>query len=210
MEPGARAHRPENATCAAGTMLKRWSRNGWFLGCEKYPKCKNTRDLGADGLPTQPKETGIACDKCGKGMVVKSGRYGEFLSCTGYPECKNAKPVPLGVKCPKCGGDIIEIRSKKQRRALVLRLFQLCDRVDQMRLQALAEAPCRALSELRCPLPHHGRHPRQAGHRVREQGVRLQTRRRRSAAVRWARRWRFDRGGRVLHRRVVTSARGLR
>jgi DNA topoisomerase-1 len=48
-------------------------------------------------------------------MVIKSGRFGEFLSCTGYPECKNAKPVPLGVKCPKCGGDIIEIRSKKQR-----------------------------------------------------------------------------------------------
>jgi DNA topoisomerase-1 len=48
-------------------------------------------------------------------MVIKSGRFGEFLSCTGYPECKNAKPVPLGVKCPKCGGDLIEIRSKKQR-----------------------------------------------------------------------------------------------
>ena len=47
-------------------------------------------------------------------MVIRSGRFGEFLSCTGYPECKNAKPVPLGVKCPKCGGDIIEIRSKKR------------------------------------------------------------------------------------------------
>ena len=97
-----------------GVMLKRWSRNGWFLGCQNYPECKSTRDLGADGLPTQPRETGIDCDKCGKPMVVKSGRFGEFLSCTGYPECKNAKPVPIGVKCPKCGGDIIEIRSKKR------------------------------------------------------------------------------------------------
>jgi DNA topoisomerase-1 len=108
---------PTDQKCdlCGGTMLKRWSRNGWFLGCENYPECKNTRDLGADGQPAQPRETGIACDKCGKPMVIKSGRYGEFLSCTGYPECKNAKPVPLGVKCPKCGGDIIEIRSKKQR-----------------------------------------------------------------------------------------------
>ncbi len=108
---------PTDQKCdlCGGTMLKRWSRNGWFLGCENYPDCKNTRDLGADGQPAQPRETGIACDKCGKAMVIKSGRYGEFLSCTGYPECKNAKPVPLGVKCPKCGGDIIEIRSKKQR-----------------------------------------------------------------------------------------------
>jgi DNA topoisomerase-1 len=108
---------PTDQKCdlCGGTMLKRWSRNGWFLGCENYPECKNTRDLGADGQPTQPRETGIDCDKCGKPMVIKSGRFGEFLSCTGYPECKNAKPVPLGVKCPKCGGDIIEIRSKKQR-----------------------------------------------------------------------------------------------
>ena len=60
------------------------------------------------------RETGIDCDKCGKPMVIRSGRYGEFLSCTGYPECKNAKPVPLGVKCPKCGGDLIEIRPKKR------------------------------------------------------------------------------------------------
>jgi DNA topoisomerase-1 len=108
---------PTDQKCdlCGGTMLKRWSRNGWFLGCEKYPECKNTRDLGADGQPAQVRETGIDCDKCGKAMVIKSGRFGEFLSCTGYPECKNAKPIPLGVKCPKCGGDIIEIRSKKQR-----------------------------------------------------------------------------------------------
>ncbi len=104
----------EKCELCGGMMLKRWSRNGWFLGCSKYPECKSTRDLGADGNPTQPRETGIACDKCNKPMVIKSGRFGEFLSCTGYPECKNAKPVPLGVKCPKCGGDLIEIRSKKR------------------------------------------------------------------------------------------------
>jgi DNA topoisomerase-1 len=104
----------EKCELCGGTMLKRWSKNGWFLGCQNYPDCKNTRDLGADGKPAQPRETGISCDKCGKPMVVRSGRYGEFLSCTGYPECKNAKPVPLGVKCPKCGGDLIEIRPKKR------------------------------------------------------------------------------------------------
>ncbi|HLK36245.1 MAG TPA: type I DNA topoisomerase [Polyangiaceae bacterium] len=104
----------EKCELCGGIMLKRWSRNGWFLGCSNYPECKSTRDLGADGTPTQPRETGIHCDKCGKPMVIRSGRFGEFLSCTGYPECKNAKPVPLGVKCPKCGGDLIEIRPKKR------------------------------------------------------------------------------------------------
>jgi DNA topoisomerase-1 len=104
----------ERCDIDGGVMLKRWSKNGWFLGCANYPECKNTRDLGQDGKPTVHKETGIDCDKCGKPMVIRSGRYGEFLSCTGYPECKNAKPVPLGVKCLKCGGDLIEIRPKKR------------------------------------------------------------------------------------------------
>ncbi len=97
-----------------GVMLKRWSKNGWFLGCANYPECKNTQDLGRDGKPSVPRETGIDCDMCGKPMVIRSGRYGEFLSCSGYPDCKNARPVPLGVPCPKCGGDLIEIRPKKR------------------------------------------------------------------------------------------------
>jgi DNA topoisomerase-1 len=98
-----------------GEMMKRWSKNGWFLGCSNYPKCKNTRDLGPDGLGAPPpKETGIVCDQCAKPMVIRTGRYGEFLSCTGYPQCKNARPVPLGVPCPKCGGDIIEVKPKKR------------------------------------------------------------------------------------------------
>ena len=100
--------------CGEGEMLKRWSKNGFFLGCDKYPKCKNTGDVADDGTQAQPKATDYKCDKCGSPMVIKSGRYGEFLSCTGYPTCKNAKPVPLGVPCPKCGGDIIEVRAKKK------------------------------------------------------------------------------------------------
>jgi len=98
-----------------GTLSKRWSKNGWFAGCSNYPKCKNTKDMGADGNGAPPpRETDIDCEKCGKKMAVRSGRYGEFLSCTGYPACKNARPVPLGVPCPKCGGDIIEVRPKKK------------------------------------------------------------------------------------------------
>ena len=98
-----------------GAMSKRWSKNGWFAGCSNYPKCKTTRDMGADGNgAAPPRETDFDCDKCGKKMSLRSGRYGEFLSCTGYPACKNARPVPLGVPCPKCGGDIIEVRPKKK------------------------------------------------------------------------------------------------
>jgi DNA topoisomerase-1 len=104
----------EKCDLCGAPMLKRWSKKGWFLGCSSYPECKSTRDLGADGSRMQPRESGQSCDKCGKPMVIRTGRFGEFLSCSGYPECKNAKAVPLGVKCPKCGGDLIEIRSKKR------------------------------------------------------------------------------------------------
>jgi len=96
-------------------MIKKWGKNGWFLSCERYPKCKGTRDLaGGSQAAAAVRETDIRCDKCGKPMVIRSGRYGDFLSCTGYPACKNARPVPLGVACPKCGGDIIEVRPRKK------------------------------------------------------------------------------------------------
>jgi DNA topoisomerase-1 len=100
--------------CGEGTMLKKWGKNGYFLSCDRYPECKGTRDLSGDGTPAVVKETDILCDKCGKPMVIKTGRFGEFLSCTGYPTCKNTRPVPLGVACPKCGGDLIEIRPRKK------------------------------------------------------------------------------------------------
>ncbi len=100
--------------CGVGMMLKKWGKNGWFLSCERYPECKGTKDLAENGAAAAVRETDIACDKCGKPMVIKTGRFGEFLSCTGYPTCKNARPVPLGVACPKCGGDIIEIRPRKR------------------------------------------------------------------------------------------------
>jgi DNA topoisomerase I len=99
--------------CGAG-MLKRWSRNGWFLGCENYPKCKFSQNLDAEGKPEEPQLTEHVCDECQKPLVIKKGRYGEFLACSGYPTCKFSRPLPIGVPCPTCGGDIVEVRSKKR------------------------------------------------------------------------------------------------
>lgn len=59
----------------------------------------------------------IKCEFCGRNMVIKYGRYGKFLACPGFPECKNAKPIykKIGVKCPKCGGEILIKKSKRGR-----------------------------------------------------------------------------------------------
>jgi DNA topoisomerase-1 len=62
-------------------------------------------------------ETDETCEICGRKMVVKYGRFGKFLACPGYPECKNAKAITksIEVKCPVCGSDIVERKSKKGR-----------------------------------------------------------------------------------------------
>jgi len=59
----------------------------------------------------------VACEKCGRMMVIKYGRYGKFLACPGYPECQNAKPLieTIDEPCPKCGGKI-QIRKTKKKR----------------------------------------------------------------------------------------------
>ena len=68
--------------------------------------------------------TDIPCDKCGRMMVVKQGRFGKFLACPGFPDCRNAKPLlrDTGVACPKCGGKIVERKSRRGR------AFFGCDR----------------------------------------------------------------------------------
>ncbi len=60
-------------------------------------------------------QTDEICQKCHKPMVIKFGRFGKFLACTGFPECKNTKSIimPLGVKCPRCGYQIVEKKSKR-------------------------------------------------------------------------------------------------
>jgi DNA topoisomerase-1 len=93
---------------------RRWSKNGWFIGCSGYPKCKYTQSLDESGSAVEPQLTEHVCDKCAKHMVIRNGRYGAFLACSGYPECKNARPLPLGIACPKCGRDVIEVRGKKK------------------------------------------------------------------------------------------------
>ncbi|MBQ3552764.1 MAG: type I DNA topoisomerase [Clostridia bacterium] len=57
----------------------------------------------------------VPCDKCGTLMVIKSGRFGKFLACPNYPECKTTKPLAekVNVPCPKCGRDIVKLKTKK-------------------------------------------------------------------------------------------------
>lgn len=74
-------------------MVIKWGKNGKFLCCSNYPKCKNTMNFTHDEngkvKHVEAQTTDIKCNKCGKPMIVKEGRFGQFLACSGYPECKN-------------------------------------------------------------------------------------------------------------------------
>ena len=90
----------------------RTGRFGPYLACVNYKKtCDYVKSLKKDRAPDRPSDE--KCHLCGAPMVIKTGRFGEFLACTRYPECKGTRSIPIGVKCPKCGGDIAERRTKR-------------------------------------------------------------------------------------------------
>lgn len=74
-------------------------------------------DSSSVTLKDPPKETDIVCEKCGGKMLIRSGRFGEFLACSNFPKCKNTRPIEekkqVVGKCPECGNDLIELKSKK-------------------------------------------------------------------------------------------------
>ncbi|MCA9244851.1 MAG: type I DNA topoisomerase [Phycisphaerales bacterium] len=83
--------------CGEGTMVVKWKRLSAFLGCDRHPKCKNTGKI-PEGVavrrkPAPPPEVaGVACEKCGRAMVIRVGRTGRFVACSGYPRCRTTHP----------------------------------------------------------------------------------------------------------------------
>ncbi len=69
------------------------------------------------------------CENCGRNMVVKYGPHGKFLACPGFPECRSTKPYfeKIGVKCPKCGKEVVVRKTKKGRRYYGCEAIPECD-----------------------------------------------------------------------------------
>lgn len=114
-------------------MVVKFSRYGKFIACSGYPECKNIiKNVNKNGEPEpqdEPKESDVTCEKCGRKMIIKNGQYGKFLACPGYPECKNIKSIDvnLEIPCPKCGGDIVERKTKKGRTFYGCSNYPKCD-----------------------------------------------------------------------------------
>jgi DNA topoisomerase-1 len=123
---------PLSCNQCGSPMVIRWGRNGFFLACASYPKCRNTHDFvrneqGEVVIKEAVNETQGTCPNCGSPMVVRRGRYGEFYACSRYPQCKTTTPRHLDIPCPEegCDGFITERRSRRGKR------FYGCTRYPQ-------------------------------------------------------------------------------
>ena len=107
-------------------MVIKMGRNGRFLACSAYPKCRSTRPLPEDA---EKQKTDKKCEKCGSDMVIKTGRFGRFMACSGYPDCKNTMAMTLGIACPKdgCKGELVEKKTKTGRMFYGCSSYPKCD-----------------------------------------------------------------------------------
>ncbi len=82
--------------CSKGQLQLKSSKQGRFFGCNRYPKCKYSRDVKA----AAPVLIGQKCPKCQAQLCVRSRKDStdKFIACTNYPTCKhtqNFRPDPV-------------------------------------------------------------------------------------------------------------------
>lgn len=111
--------------CGAN-LLERQGRNGAFLACSNYPKCKFTKPVGGSS------GTGVKCTEegCTGEFTQRKGRFGRsFYSCSRYPDCKATlqdKPIPR--PCPKCHAPfLVEKWNKATEQTFVACANKSCD-----------------------------------------------------------------------------------
>jgi len=109
----------EKCEVCGSDMVIKLGRNGKFLSCSDYPKCKNAQPIKEDREKEEKLQKEFKdekCEKCGSPMVVKKGKFGEFLACSAFPKCKNTRPLvhSLDIGCPKCkDGKLTEKRTRR-------------------------------------------------------------------------------------------------
>ncbi len=100
-----------------------YNKRGKFLGCSKYPDCRNTMPVDGPREKAPVIETDHKCPKCESAMVIREGRRGRFLACTGFPKCKSTasvdeqgnivEPKKTGIDCDKCGCEMVVKGSRR-------------------------------------------------------------------------------------------------
>ena len=104
-----RLDEPTNFTCekCGRKMMKKLGRFGFFLACEGFPECRNTKSIPLAKCPRPG---------CGGEIVSRraKGRGKEFFGCTNFPTCTFISHFkPINATCPKCGWFMVEKYDKK-------------------------------------------------------------------------------------------------
>ncbi len=97
-----------------------------------YPdleKAVSDAELALEKIKIEDEVTDTICENCGANMVIKYGPHGKFLACPAFPDCRNTKPYfeKIGVKCNKCGGEIVIKKTQKGRRYYGCENYPDCD-----------------------------------------------------------------------------------
>lgn len=121
-------------------MVIRTGRFGRFAACPNYPACRNTVAIDKDGNPVkkekaEPEKTDQKCEICGSPLVIRQSRFGKFYACSNFPQCRFTKAIrePIGVKCPKCGAEIVRGTGKNHA------VFYSCERYPACDFSSWAE-----------------------------------------------------------------------
>ncbi len=121
-------------------LVYRFGKNGKFLSCSAYPKCKFACPCDREGRMIEEKISRHKCPVCSKPMVYRRGRFGPFLGCSDYPNCKTTlkldkqgnvlplrpAPEPTGIKCYKCKDGELVVRVSKRGPFLGCSRFPKC------------------------------------------------------------------------------------
>ena len=142
-------------------LVYRLGKNGKFLSCSAYPRCKFACPCDRDGKIVE-QNSEFKCHVCDKPMVYRMGRFGRFLGCSDYPSCKTIlrldkegkvippkpPPEPTGVKCYKCKDGQLVVRQSKKGPFLGCNRFPRCRTIvsyekldDLKRLQSAGQWP---------------------------------------------------------------------
>lgn len=108
-----------------------------------FEKTLSEAQKNIEKIKIKDEESDVVCECCGRKMVYKLGKYGKFLACPGFPECRNTMTIRegTGVKCPKCGGEILK---KKSRRGKV---YYACENLPKCDFMAWDEP----IKDRKCP-----------------------------------------------------------
>ncbi len=128
-------------------MIIKWGKNGQFLACSNFPKCKNIKNFKKDEAGNvhiiKPETLGRECPKCGSELIVQKGRYGKFIGCSNFPKCKHIEPITLGIKCPDCeDGEVTEKKNKKGRYFYSCTNYPNCEYITNFKPRKLACPEC--------------------------------------------------------------------